>query len=130
MLQKRRKPCESRLESHFLYSEATICSDTSLLDAPAAGKNADVMADQLMNQHGVRERIAALKAENAARSGRSRDELIAWLWAIADTGAGEVTKDSPLCQDYRAGDHGTEVHVPDKIAAAQLLVKICGWAKP
>ena len=57
------------------------------------------MADQLMNQHGVRERIAELKAENAARSGRSRDELIAWLWAIADTGAEEVTKDSPLCQN-------------------------------
>ena len=26
-----------------------------------AGKNADVMADQLMNQHGVRERVNELK---------------------------------------------------------------------
>lgn len=30
----------------------------------------------------------------------------------------------------RRRDQGTEVRMPDKIAAAQLLVKICGWANP
>ena len=52
------------------------------------------------------------------------------LWAILDAGAGVVAKDSPLCQPYRNGEHGSEVRMPDKIAAAQLLVKMCGWANP
>ena len=52
------------------------------------------------------------------------------LWAILDAGAGVVAKDSRLCQSYRTGDYGTGVRMPDKIAAAQLLVKMCGWANP
>ena len=48
------------------------------------------------------------------------------IWAVN----GVVAKDSPLCQSYRTGDHGTEVRMPDKIAAAQLMVKMCGWANP
>ena len=34
----------------------------------AAGKNADVMADQLMNQHGVRERVNELKEANSRKA--------------------------------------------------------------
>ena len=96
----------------------------------ASAKNANVHADEWMKRPGVKERIEELKAENAARSGRSRDELVARLWAILGAGAGVVAKDSPLCQSYRTGNHGTEVRVPDKIATAQLLVKMCGWANP
>ena len=96
----------------------------------ASAKNANVHADEWASRPGVKERIDEPEAESAARSGRSREELITRLWAILDTGAGAVAKGSQLCQSYRTGEHGTEVRMPDKIAAAQLLVKMCGWAQP
>jgi hypothetical protein len=38
----------------------------------AAGKNADVMADDWMKRPGVRERIAELKEANSGKAGRQR----------------------------------------------------------
>jgi hypothetical protein len=45
----------------------------------AAGKNADVIANQLMNQHGVRERIAELKEANSRKATLSREQTIEFL---------------------------------------------------
>jgi hypothetical protein len=53
----------------------------------AAGKNADVMADQLMNQHGVRERIAELKEANSHKATLSREKVIDFLCEVITASA-------------------------------------------
>jgi hypothetical protein len=53
----------------------------------AAGKNADVMADQFVNQHGVRERIAELKEANSRKATLSREQTIEFLCNVINTSA-------------------------------------------
>ena len=96
-----------------------------------AGKNADVMADQLMDQHGVRERVAELKEANSRKATLSREQTIEFLCNVISTSAAKVDADSPLVQSAEFVDgKPVKLRIPDKIAAAKELVRICGWAKP
>ena len=97
----------------------------------AAGKNADVMADQLMNQHGVRERVAELKEANSRKATLSREQTIEFLCNVIGTSAAKVDADSPLVQSAEFLDgKPMRLRIPDKIAAVKELTKICGWATP
>ena len=98
---------------------------------PAAGKNADVMADQLMNQHGVRERVNELKEANSRKATLSREQTIEFLCNVISTSAAKVEADSPLVQSAEFVEgKPVKLRIPDKIAAAKELVRICGWAQP
>jgi hypothetical protein len=97
----------------------------------AAGKNADVMADQLMNQHGVRERIAELKEANSRKATLSREQIIEFLCKAVTASAANVEADSSLVQSAEFADgKPVKLKIPDKIAAVRELVRICGWAQP
>ena len=96
-----------------------------------AGKNADVMADQLMNQHGVRERVNELKEANSRKATLSREQTIEFLCNVIKTSAANVEVDSPLVQSAEFVDgKPVKFRIPDKIAAAKELTRICGWAQP
>ena len=97
----------------------------------AAGKNADVMADQLMNQHGVRERVNELKEANSRKATLSREQTIEFLCNVINTSAAKVDADSPLVQsaEFENGQPA-KLRIPDKIAAVKELTKMCGWAQP
>jgi hypothetical protein len=89
------------------------------------------MADQLMNQHGVRERIAELKEENSRKATLSREQTIEFLCNVVSTSAAKVDADSPLVQSAEFVDRKpVKLRIPDKIAAVKELVRVCGWAKP
>ena len=97
----------------------------------AAGKNADVMADQLMNQHGVRERVAELKEANSRKATLSREQTIEFLCNVISTSAAKIEVDSPLVQSAEFVDgKPVRLKIPDKIAAVKELTKMCGWAQP
>ena len=97
----------------------------------AAGKNADVMADQMMNHHGVRERIAELKEANSRKAALTREQTIEFLCNVIKTSAANVEADSSLVQSAEFVDgKPVKLRIPDKIAAVRELVRICGWAQP
>ena len=89
-----------------------------------AGKNADVMADQLMNQHGVRERVNELKEANSRKATLSREQTIEFLCNVIKTSAANVEVDSPLVQSAEFVDgKPVKFRIPDKIAAAKELTR-------
>ena len=95
----------------------------------ASGKN--VMADQLMNHYGVRERIAELKEANSRKATLSREQTIEFLCNVINTSAAKVEADSSLVQSAEfVDDKPVRLRIPDKIAAAKELTKMCGWAQP
>jgi hypothetical protein len=79
----------------------------------ARGHVADVKASALVTKGDVASRIAALKAGNAARAARSRDDAIADLESMA----------------YGGGEDAPPVSHGDRIRAHTLLAKLHGWEK-
>ena len=73
------------------------------------GKNADVMADQLMVTNGIAERIAELKAEADAKAEFTRANMLAFLAKVIRTESGQMR---------------------DRLRAVELLAKMCGWNQP
>jgi hypothetical protein len=96
--------------------------------AGAAAGNADVIADDLMNRPGVRERIAELKEANSRRATLSREQTIEFLCNVINTSAAKVDADSSLVQsaEFENGQP-VKLRIPDKIAAVKELTKMCGW---
>ena len=89
------------------------------------------MADQLMDQDGVRERIAQLKEANSRKATLSREQTIEFLCNVINTSAAKVEADSSLVQSAEFGDgKPVKLRIPDKIAAVRELTKMCGWAQP
>jgi hypothetical protein len=98
--------------------------------AEYSGKQADGNAANWMKRSGVRERIEELKAEAADKCSLSREQALDWLASVIRTPAGQVTKDSPLCQSYKVTGGVEEIRMPDKIAAVTQIAKMCGWHTP
>ena len=95
-----------------------------------AGKNADVLAARWMDSPGVRERVNELKEANSRKALR-REQTIEFLCNVINTSAAKVATDSPLVQSAEFVDgKPVKLRIPDKIAAAKELVRVCGWAKP
>jgi hypothetical protein len=96
-----------------------------------AGKNADVLAARWMDSPGVRERLNELKEANSRKATLSREQTIEFLCNVISTSAANVDADSPLVQSAEFVDgKPVKLRIPDKIAAAKELIKVCGWAKP
>jgi hypothetical protein len=97
-------------------------------------KNADVKGDQWHGYAGIKERIQELKAQNSKASELSREELLAFLSDAVTTPAGEITGKSRLCQSIKRtngnGWETTEVKLPDKLVAVQIINPMCGFEKP
>jgi Terminase small subunit len=97
-------------------------------------KNADVKGDQWHGYAGIKERIQELKAQNSKASELSREELLAFLSDVVTTPAGEITGKSRLCQSIKRtngnGWETTEVKLPDKLVAVQIINPMCGFEKP
>ena len=87
-LTPRELACESfRLPSlrnprHEAFCQAFVTSgnaSAAYRESGGNGKNADVMADQLMGTNGIAERIAELKAEAGAKAEFTRASMRAFL---------------------------------------------------
>ena len=118
---------------HELFAQA-VASGKSASEAyrqsGATGKNADVHAARLMVNDGISKRVAELKAAQSQRSELSRDELREFLTEVILTPAGNVDEQSRLCQSCKITPELREIRMPDKLAAAAQLAKLCGWHEP
>ena len=101
---------------------------------PATPRDCDVKAAQMRRQPGVAARIEELMAQNSKASELSREELLAFLSDVVTTPAGEITGKSRLCQSIKRtngnGWETTEVKLPDKLVAVQIINRMCGFEKP
>ena len=118
---------------HELFAQA-VASGKSASEAyrqsGATGKNADVHAARLIVNDGIRKRVAELKAAQSQKSELSRDQLRQFLTEVILTPAGKVDEQSRLCQSYKVTREVREIRMPDKLAAAAQLAKLCGWHEP
>ncbi len=95
-------------------------------------KDADVQADKWMKRPGVRGRVEELQKAQSDKCEISRDEFRAYLISVMRTPCGQIHQDHPLCQSVRSwtgkdGAATTMVSMPDKLKAAEMLGKMCGW---
>lgn len=74
-------------------------------------------------------RMAYLQQQEASRRAFTRDTLRTFLEAAIATPVGELTEESPLAQEviYRKDGTVEKIKAPDKLKAAELLVKLNGW---
>ena len=118
---------------HELFAQA-VASGKSASEAyrqsGATGKNADVQAAKLVVKSSIRERVAELKEAQSRKSELSRDRLREFLTEVILTPAGNVDEQSRLCQSYKVTPDVREIRMPDKLAAAAQLAKLCGWHEP
>jgi Terminase small subunit len=95
--------------------------------------NANNHGDDYMAKLGMKERIAEIRAENAAKCDMSKEEYRSYLISAMRTPAATVDPHHPFCQVYKEIDaRGVtrEWKTPDKLRAAQLLAQHCGWDEP
>lgn len=91
-----------------LYSVSNNASE-AYRKAIGRGENCDVLGPRMLGTLGMRERIAELREQTAARVQKSREDLTSWLADIIDE----------------------RVAVrPEQLKAAELLNKMCGWNEP
>lgn len=100
----------------------------------ANGRNAEGNAHALMENHGVKAKIAELRALESERTGFTRERLIDWLVAIITTPIGNVSSSSPLVQESLTELKGavtrSKVKMAGKIDAARMLCDVMGWRTP
>jgi hypothetical protein len=97
---------------HQAFCQAFVTSgnaSAAYRDSGGNGKNADVMADQLMGTNGIAERIAELKAEAGAKAEFTRASMQAFLAKVIRDESGQMR---------------------DRLRAVDLLAKMCGWNEP
>ena len=118
---------------HELFAQA-VASGKSASEAyrrsGGKGKNADVQAAKLVVSGSICERVAELKEAQSRKSELSRDRLREFLTEVILTPAGRVDEKSRLCQSYKVTAEVREIRMPDKLAAAAQLAKLCGWHEP
>ena len=83
-----------------------------------------------MVKSSIRERVAELKSETGAECKMKRVDLLNFLVEVIQTGAGKVRKTDRLCQGFKETEDCHEIRMPDKLAAAAQLAKLCGWHEP
>ena len=95
--------------------------------------NANNHGDEYMAKRGMKERIAEIRAENAAKCDMSKEEYRSYLIGAMQTPAADIDPHHQFCQVYKETDaQGVtrEWKTPDKLRAAQLLAQHCGWDEP
>ena len=66
--------------------------------------NADVHGREFMRKHGMKARVAEIKAQNASKCEMSKEEYRAYLIAAMKTPAGQIGPDHQFCQIYKVVD--------------------------
>jgi hypothetical protein len=89
-------------------------------------RNADVHADQLASQPGVRERIEELKAESSAKCSLSREAYIKSLVEMYHAKPSEASMDNPRC-DIVVVRGQKQAVFPPKLQVGQQLAKLVNW---
>ena len=107
----------------------------SLAAADARRGNVELQAKTQMftrprptGHDGICKRVAELKEAQSQKSELSRDQLRQFLTEVILTPAGKVDEQSRLCQSYKVTAEVREIRMPDKLAAAAQLAKLCGWS--
>lgn len=96
----------------------------------SVGEAAKANASRLMKDEGVAARVAELKAETERECRISKRKLMDYLCDVLEVPAGEVQEDHKLCQAYKHTESERSIKMPDKLRAAELLAKLCGWNEP
>ena len=95
------------------------------------GKNAEANATRMMENDGVKSRLAEIRTKTAANLKLKREDLARHLYAAVMTPIGDLDANSPLLQEFSIGKDGQKrVKSIDKIAAARLLCEMMGWKEP
>ena len=98
------------------------------------GRNADVMANQLMVTNGIKPRINELRAEIHRKNALNREEALSFLADAIRTPADDVPKKSWLIQSCKRticdGVETVEIKMPDKTVCLQILNRMLGWDQP
>jgi hypothetical protein len=89
-----------------------------------------VAGPRLLGNVRVAARIRELQARQSAKAEMSRDDLRRYLVSVMRTPCGEIGPEHPLWVMHRRTEGGLEVRMPDKLCAAELLAKLCGWLAP
>lgn len=92
-----------------------------------SGRSAEANAYRLMENDGVRARIAELRRENESMSVLTRQEALLFLSRAVRTSAASLKDSDPLVQEI--GDRG-KLRLPCKLAALRQLSAMCGWEQP
>jgi hypothetical protein len=91
------------------------------------GKLACNSSMRLLKDPTVTARIEELRAEALTEYRLNRRKVLDYLVDVILTPAGHVVDGDPLCQSFRTSDKGRTMRMPDKIRAAEMLAKLCGW---
>jgi hypothetical protein len=116
--------------AHEIFAQARFAGK-SLEEAQAeAGLRGDKsVASRLGRTAEVRERIAELYRERAARTAYEKTNAVRDLLAILHTAPADADEDNPLCE-VRMGKEGTYHRLPPKLQAMARLMKLMGWDEP
>jgi hypothetical protein len=96
----------------------------------ARGLTASNSAQRLLANPKVMARIAELRDEGMVSYQLERRELMDYLVDIIQTPAGQVKEGDRLCHSYRHTAQRRSTSMPDKLKAAEMLAKLCGWFAP
>ena len=97
---------------HEAFCQAFVTSgnaSAAYRESGGNGRNADVMANQLMRTNGIAERIAELKGEAVAKAELTRANMLAFLASVIRDESGEMR---------------------NRLRAVELLAKMLGWNEP
>ena len=97
---------------HEAFCQAFVTSgnaSAAYRESGGNGRNADVMANQLMRTNGIAERIDELKAEAVAKAEFTRANMLAFLASVIRDEAGQMR---------------------DRLRAADQLARLCGYNEP
>ncbi len=95
------------------------------------GKNAQGNASALIENHGVKARIAEIRAKTSAKLDLKREDLARHLMAVVMTPIGKLDANSPMVQEFVIDREGrTRMKMIGKIEAARLLCDMMGWREP
>jgi len=78
----------------------------------------------------ISERVAEIKNETSEKNSMTKQQLLEYLVDVLKTPAGDVTDGHKLCQSYKHTESERSIKIPDKLRAAELMAKMCGWNEP
>ena len=91
--------------------------------------NADARGREFMRKHGMKARVAEIKAENAAKCEMNKEEYRAYLIAAMKTPAGQIGFDHQFCQIYKVVDENGVTVGPDRWRAAAPVLSTCSVSR-
>jgi hypothetical protein len=123
----------SRRKIFAQYVASGISRSEAYRRVSGKSANANNHGDEYMAKHGMKDRIAEIRAENAAKCDMSKEEYRSYLISAMQTPAADIDPHHQFCQVYKETDaEGVtrEWKTPDKLRAARLLAQHCGWDEP